>query len=226
MKVFTTHTDIPGLAETPELLSMWQESWAKYGWEPVILVPQEHLDLWQALNTASYNLPTCNPRAYQAQCITRWADFRDAGGGLMVDADLINVGLPAEGFTFPAEDDPAIYTTSRDLCPCGVVATPAGILGLIDLILHMSSQPALLASIGDKVSDQEILRWAARHKALPVKALNYAQHYGSPGWENHELIHFGSWPVRQLGGGKTKVQIIEEFLNARGAAPVKENDKL
>jgi len=226
MKVFTTHADIDGLAETPELLSLWEASWRAHGWEPVVLAPSRDLQLWHDLHDLCEGRDSVNPKPYRDQCITRWVDFWQAGGGLMADMDLINSGLEAESFVLPGEDESIIYTATRDFCPCGVFASRSAALAFIDTMFSLLDMPDVLKSLSPSLdSDQEMFRYAVAHELAQVEALDYAQHYGSPGWENHELVHFGTYPCLVLGGGRSKEEIIREFLNGRTGNEVKENDK-
>ena len=212
--VYTTHAPgLPGLAETPELERLWRASWSAHGWEPVVLEPQEHQPLWKELHEAFSSTPTVNPPGYRDQCITRWADFFYAGGGLMVDMDLMNLGFPPDGLNGgPGKDEQAIFTLSKDLCPCGVIAGPASALNFIDFMLDEASARSMFYVS----SDQEIFRHMAKQHPEAVRGLCFAEHYGNRDWQSFALVHFGAWPCTQLGGGRTKLQIIQDHLNACG----------
>lgn len=95
MNVYTYYKQVPGLWSDDsqrKLLDVWARSWTKAGWNPVILGEedaQKH-PRYEELKGRYWNLPSPYGHDYDGGCFLRWAAVAAAGGGLMVDYDVIN----------------------------------------------------------------------------------------------------------------------------------------
>jgi hypothetical protein len=120
MKVFTYYMPVPDLwSEESQraLIDIWARSWAKAGWEPVVLTEDDakaHPG-FSHYREKFWALPTEYGHDYEGGCFMRWLAVARAGGGMMVDYDVINYGfLPSHIFV---ENKMTIYA---DNPPTGV----------------------------------------------------------------------------------------------------------
>lgn len=119
MRVCTYFEAIPEL-DTPaqrEALGIWQDSWQRHGWTPVLLNEQDAKKhrLYDEFVEAIGRLPTANHPAYERACYLRWLAMAQIGGGWMVDYDVVNCGFrPRE-----VEDGIGVWQ-NHNPCPCVV----------------------------------------------------------------------------------------------------------
>jgi len=78
--------------EQQSLIGLWRESWAKQGFEPVVL---DHKDMLRCDRSAELlkkatDLPTINIKQYEVNCFIRYAAVQAKGGGIMTDYDVMN----------------------------------------------------------------------------------------------------------------------------------------
>jgi len=126
MKVFTYHDAAVGLTR-PELIELWKRSWAKNGFDPVVIGPEEAIQHpnFSEFHAAVGRFPTTNPRAYEDACYLRWLAMETSGGGLMVDTDVMNYGFGPDNLHLAnSKGDP--YSGMVCLEPSGV---PCAVFG-------------------------------------------------------------------------------------------------
>ncbi len=76
------------------ILERWRDNWSSMGFVPIVVGPNDatrhprhdqFMDLFRSF-------PTVNPKRYEAACFARWLVMAQLGG-LMVDADVFNIGF-------------------------------------------------------------------------------------------------------------------------------------
>jgi hypothetical protein len=98
MNVYTYYEPVPGLW-TPEsqekLLDIWAASWSLAGWTPIVLreTDARKHPRYDAFRKKFWELPTEYGHDYEGACFLRYAAVSAAGGGMMVDYDVINYGF-------------------------------------------------------------------------------------------------------------------------------------
>lgn len=97
MKVFTYYQWVPGLwpdSDMRALLDVWSRSWAKAGWEPVVLDENSVRShpRYDFFREHFWSKPAEYGHDYCGACFLRYLAVAHAGGGLMVDMDCINYG--------------------------------------------------------------------------------------------------------------------------------------
>ena len=99
-------------------IAIWRESWERWGWQTKVLgladvaiTPDEMARLQR--------LPSVNPPGYDLACYLRWFAMRAIGDGLMVDYDVVNVGLRPDDTRAFFEQD-SIRVLCRGGVPCAV----------------------------------------------------------------------------------------------------------
>lgn len=84
------------------LIDVWRRSWAKQGWNPVVLneTHARRHPRFTEFKKKFWELPTEYGHNYEGPCFMRWAAAAAVGGGLLVDYDVINYSFP------PQDPDP------------------------------------------------------------------------------------------------------------------------
>ena len=99
--VYTYYMPVPGL--WPEdtqlrLIDIWQRSWKKHGWNPVIL-DETHArrhPRYAEFKRKFWELPTEYGHDYEGACFMRYVATSALGGGMLTDYDVINYGVTPE----------------------------------------------------------------------------------------------------------------------------------
>ena len=82
------------LKDQDNLIDVWQKSWRKYGWNPIIISKNDSNATDQQLEYLT-NLPSINPKEYEMACFLRWNAMSNMGGW-MSDYDVVNCGFTPE----------------------------------------------------------------------------------------------------------------------------------
>jgi hypothetical protein len=197
MNVYTYHQWLQGWGDQSEILELWRSSWERNGWNPVVLdeLKASQHPSWMHLNTVKrHQFPSRNPKGYDLACWHRWFAFAVAGGGMMVDYDVINNGFKP-GDLSPAE--PVIHEQYR--VPCCVSADRRGAEQIVSDIMNH----------GPKVrdghySDMFFFQDSAYRHTKDCREFRH------DGWERAKLIHFATGACHQAG--TTKVTAIRSLI--------------
>lgn len=214
MKVYTYYEPVAGINVESQLreLSVWKASWERFGFRPVILnrtVAEQHSQ-WAEFVARVVQYPTINPAGYDLHCYQRWLALVVAGGGLMTDYDVVNVGLTPE-----AVRQRVTYLTC--LCPGGVPAVVhadgTGMTRLIDALWagpryqhHENGQP----HVSDMILFQQ-------------RAVFQGDHTWDACREAHEtclspLVHCSHHSMGRLGVDVPRWQFMASWSDAYGLA--------
>lgn len=126
MKVYTYYNYVDCLKD-PELISLWEKSWKRDGWEPVILTEEDAKnadpEMYARFNRSPL-LESRNPPEYTRAAMLRWIPMtRVTEPCLHVDWDVFCNGLRPEQLVI---HDPVPTFLSASTCPCAVAASPRG----------------------------------------------------------------------------------------------------
>lgn len=202
MRVFTYFDELPGINPDRALLELWRETWARHGWEPVVLCRDDALLADAAavhLIEESHELRRgpC-PDGYNTACHLRWIAHL-SHGGLMTDYDVLNNGFSVydlRQLIGGGRVEP-IFLHANPV-PCAVFGRPSSIRSMVNMILYharrVDSGELPVSSFGE----HEELSFVAHDQAV------FAQHanqfffpdqprvidFGGPGWYTAPLIHF------------------------------------
>lgn len=96
MKVFTYYQPIEGLPCQRALLDVWCRSWAKAGWEPIVLSEDDvkQHPRFSFFKEHFWAKPALYGNDYSGACFMRYFAAAIHGGGMLVDADVINYSFP------------------------------------------------------------------------------------------------------------------------------------
>jgi hypothetical protein len=125
VNVFTYYESCHPGAPRPKTMDVWEESWKRYGWTPIVLGEWDFLRHPAALfyDAATSKLPTFNNPIYERACYRRWLAMATLHGGLMTDYDTVNRGFTPENLSALNLTDLTILCEHR--VPCVVFGTPA-----------------------------------------------------------------------------------------------------
>ncbi len=95
MRVYTYYMPVAGLwdeSSQRKLIDVWARSWAKQGWEPIVLNEGDAVKhpRYKEFKQKFWSLPTEYGHDYEGACFMRYAAMSACGGGMMVDYDVIN----------------------------------------------------------------------------------------------------------------------------------------
>ncbi|MFN5119072.1 MAG: hypothetical protein ACK5FE_14295 [Cyanobacteriota bacterium] len=178
--VYTYYEDIG--SDLGPLLDFWADTWARNGWTPVVLGPEDALKhpMYEKFVNHCSSLPTVNNPKYELACYLRWLAFASAGGGLMVDNDVMNHSYSPSRL----EDGRGVLILDSGRVPCALMASDTQ--SILDEILAADSTQAGLEFGKPHMSDMTILM--ASHFPNSQNCVCF----GSPGWEAAELVHYST----------------------------------
>ncbi len=190
MKVYTYFANVPelGNAEQLQMLALWGDSWARHGWEPIILT-HDHTRTFpnhSFVEARFSRMPKVNPAAYELACWMRWVAMA-VSGGMMTDYDVLNFGFTPADIPVNKGRHVSIFTDNNP-CPCAVHGTAEQYINAVNLFLghEVDSQD----SIGGRphTSDQNLIQ---RFESLfRPHIYDVCHEYGKPKWEESKLVHF------------------------------------
>ena len=201
MKVLTYYSPCAGLPPQGGVLERWTNSWAKAGYDPVVLDSShaEKHPRYSELLPIFRAYPTINPAEYELACYLRWLALDVVGGGLMSDYDVMNVSL------YPSDIGKAeILFHERRRVPCLVQATGVGSGRIVDHLVNL--KPAAGEHHWSDVLSLMRSDWLA---------VDHCTEIGDPGWEDAKTIHFAHGACKKYGPRKFKHAIIDEVLKGR-----------
>lgn len=183
-----TYFEEMGRPKELEILQLWEQSWKKHGWYPVVMNAQEivHVPGWKKCVRDFEALPTINTPAYELACYKRWLAIASRGGGLMVDYDVMNYGWTPD----MAEDQkrPDALTFFEERVPSVVIGEKPWYKMAIDYMRNYQPLPDDKINGQPHTSDMCILQ---RVWGTPwIKYQPVVVQYRNPGWEKALLVHY------------------------------------
>lgn len=200
MNIYTYVETIPEFPHERLLIALWESSWRRLGWNPVILTPADAArhplsgDLEKHIAT---QLPSTNHPAYERACYLRWCALEVAGGGWMSDYDVINYSLHPEDNEPPGAGHLWFGHQSAipaRVCPCLVHGGAEDYHRAIRLFLDYRIDDLDLHERRPHVSDQRILRrhYSALHQEGWIRHGNVCANYKTTrtDWQSKATVHF------------------------------------
>jgi hypothetical protein len=209
MNVYTYFDKDESLNGFSQVLDIWEKSWKKYGWNPVVLgndVAMRH-PLYELVYNHVEKLPTSNPKKYEMSCWLRWLAMESIGGGLHTDSDVFNYGL-LDPFT-------AQETTILDFnrVPCAVWVGKNTKLSLE--ILKFKESDGIDYLDTKQCSDMIFFQ----KTSLPT--MDMVREINSDGYKESALVHFATSGLAK--SGHNKENILKAISDLR---PIDFNDKV
>ena len=175
------------------LKHLWRDSWARNGWDPVVLTLSNatHHPLYEQLWAAVLALPTLNNKYYETQCYLRWLAIAAAGGGFMVDYDVMNLGFrppPSINCSLttydPYEISPALLSGGPDAFAAAAASMIAFQPSQVPVEVNTTHTTT---STKVHMSDQQMMQMGvipSQRWSTPLRRML------TPGWANASLVHF------------------------------------
>lgn len=144
MKAITYYTPVPGLWSDESqwaLIDVWRRSWAKAGWEPLVIQEHHIADhpRYKFFVEQFHSKPSEYPIAYTSACFLRWfaayvIGSRDGKPVALLDYDVINYGME------PRDPEPGKMEILCDEPPASifmgaVIGQPQNFLDMAELFV-------------------------------------------------------------------------------------------
>jgi hypothetical protein len=184
--VFTYSENLPGNEdEQKALIELWKESWSKRGWRPEVLGREHAQDnpRFSVFRDRIASFPTVNTRDYEDVCWLRWLAFEQVGGGIIVDADVINYSLRPEDFVVEV-------CASHDASGSSgfVSASAEGARSLVTRILTLPEGDCVVSRAGrPHISDMFVVA-----KYVPPSGCQCCRVYSWPRWFECPCVHYAN----------------------------------
>lgn len=191
MKVFTN--DQPAIdkdGRQARLIELWGESWARRGWDPVVLKADDAIahPFFHDITGSEYLRRTVNNWEYMKAVYCKWMNMALlADGGVYSDPDIINYSF------FPTQlPDYAKRERGTILCTQMMPSLIYGTRMFYELVTRTIRNVAVLRMCGrdcvrDDLSDMNIFRdyWSDW-----VTPMYVARNYREDGWETAQCVHY------------------------------------
>lgn len=218
--VYTYYEEIPQINNDPrrkstqqELIDICKTSWEKNGWQLRVL---GHKDaqlhtMYEEYDNIIGSLPSVNPKPYDYHCYMRWLAMATVGG-LMIDYDVINIGITPETLEVVIADaEPSKLTVLQWHTPCTVYGSPEQYLSICHHFMRLKDDKDCIQMFGDKkhTSDMHMVAYGLTEY---VNKMHFVKDYEKEvGTTNisQGLIHCAQKGV----GSRTKKDIMEQLTN-------------
>jgi hypothetical protein len=204
MNIYTFYAKIEDSIHEDQLrlINIWKKSWSYYGWNPVVIYPEDLINKRQynELKTVCTNFPTVNHTTYELYCFLRWLSLLDLGGWF-TDYDVINYGFE------PLDYDNKIVTTTFQIGGSTVYGPKSFYENVISTIINYKPDETDVTTysgnIVPHISDLTLLL----KTMVPDIRLNIEKCYTYDGYDTAKLVHYGNAYIPKT---KTRFDIIEE----------------
>ena len=197
--------------ENQSILRLWLNAWKAAGFNPVVL---KGLDAgknahYVGFSTAIGKFPTVLEKQQQLNRFLRWVALETAGGGILVEYDVLPGKIRPEGLIglkgFHLARPREVFNLAA-----AVVDRPA--LGKwLDRIQNYDPQPDDMIGERRNVSDINVMRRCASEDG--VVAEDWIKNFGEPNWQDAPMIHFNSVAIAHSASrSERKSQLMERYL--------------
>jgi hypothetical protein len=212
MKVFTYYNHVACLND-PDLITLWKSSWAKHGWEPIVLTEPDAAAADPAMferfkqSPLLLSCPT-NPKGYTLAAMLRWVAMAAINEPcLHTDWDVMCNGYRPEHA--PSIGYPPTFFAGCT-CPCAIFADGRGwkmIAAAMEMVPHtpeFKAEDLLKDSCDQYALSVAPKSWSIIDPTRPCRNYN-----GDVEWHGAPMIHFPnattpyprSQTIRSLGIG-------------------------
>jgi hypothetical protein len=184
-----------------ELISICANSWIKHGWQFNILKERDAMShpLYNTYKEIVSSFPSVNPQKYDYHCYIRWLAMANIGGGILIDYDVVNMGLKTDHSNFFDFNQLTIY---QGHVPCVVSGSKQHYLEAVyGFMGFQNNVEGVLENNRPHTSDMIML---ASGK-IKFNKLNIVKNYGDKGL----LIHCSQAKCKN----KTKLEIMRELCD-------------
>lgn len=185
-----------------DLIEICKKSWEKNGWKIMVIGEKDACDhpLFNLYKSTVLSFPTANAYGYDYHCYIRWLAMANLGGGIMIDYDVVNLGI--NDIDFFKFDELTIY---QGHVPCVVSGTSQHYLEFVKFVIDNKKFIADNADIWNgepHTSDMIILS-----KTEKFKKIDFVSSYPEIGL----LTHCSQNDAHK--NNKNKFQIMRELID-------------
>lgn len=178
MNIYTYYEKVPQMKRDNqlELIEIWEKSWKKYGWNPIVL-DKNHTNCSESEVEYFFSLPTANHKIYEVACFLRWNAMSNIGGGWMCDYDVVNCGfLPESSKKWQS------LSILQGHVPCLVYGSQTDYKKMFDIFKSES----LSHTKDNHVSDMVVISKIKKREKF-IKCFNFVDGY--PNNKSSEVVH-------------------------------------
>lgn len=186
-----------------QLIGLCQRSWNRHGWDFKVLsedMARQHskYDFYKSIFAS---IPSANPIPYDYHCFMRWVAMVVVGGGIMIDYDVLNLGMT--DLDMFNRDGLTIY---QNHVPCVVSGTDVDFQKAIDHFVYMAHQKEFYIKIDDKAHSSDMVM-LSYHKLI-YRSIMAVVDYPLIG----SLVHIPQ--VSCVSTNQSKFEIMEKLLQS------------
>lgn len=188
MKVYAYYEHHKDFRNDFDLIGVCADSWTKQGWEFELITRPfiERHPKFKQFNDRVTKLPTVNDRRFEEPAFRRWLALDMLGGGLLIDADVINFGYPVREYPHSV-----ILADELESFPAPIYFTAEHAAKFVDTIIGWPDEGQYdTDDFGNAhTSDMNIL---LRVKAFGAERQRVCAVFGlNCNWRTSPLVHFG-----------------------------------
>jgi hypothetical protein len=182
-----------------DLIKLCSESWLKNGWELVVIGEKyaRNHPFYQQYKEVVLSLPTVNPKPYDYHCFMRWLAMANIGGGIMIDYDVVNLGLNDPKFF--SIDELKVYQAH---IPCVVSGTSDEYLRISKSFCDLVDDNSCIQVIDEKRHTSDMLMLASGK--IKFKKTKEVANYPSIA----PLVHISQSSCEE----RSKIEIMRELI--------------
>jgi hypothetical protein len=184
-----------------ELISICEKTWFRHGWTLKVLREKDAIDhpIYNEYKNIISVFPSVNPPGYDYHCYIRWLAMANIGGGIMIDYDVVNMGLKSNDTNF---FDFSQLTVYQGHVPCVVSGNENHYLHAVNGFMGFKDNIGIVLENNRPHTSDMIMLSSGKIK---FNKLNIVKNYG----ENSLLIHCSQGKCKN----KTKLEIMQELYN-------------
>lgn len=204
--LYTYYEPIPHIEKTrqysqTELISICRASWHRFGWQLKILGEKEASShpYYNEYKSIVSELPSVNKGQYDYHCFMRWLAMAQVGGGIMIDYDIMNLGVTDVDFF-----DHTGLTIYQGHVPCVVSGSSDDYFNTAMKFGVFKNDMLCRQLIGDTYHASDMVMLASQK--INFNSLNVVADY-----PNHaKLIHCSHGACATTG--RSKIEIMKDLL--------------
>lgn len=184
-------------------IDLCRQSWERHGWNLVVIDSKyARRHPWFELYSLGVQAaPTVNDQSYETHCFLRWLSMAEAGGGLMIDYDVVNMGASPSYF-----QKNSLLTMYQQHVPSVVCGTAEKYLAVCKKFFQFAVNRTHTVLIDGRPHTSDMIMLQKGFTEKEVKKLNVVGDYNS----KCQLVHCSNNSVQSFG--VTKVQAMQELL--------------
>ena len=205
-KVYTYYEAVSTIDadEQRQQIEVCRQSWQKHGWELVVIgEKQAKQHPWFELYSLGIRaVPTVNAAEYEYSCFLRWLAMAAIGGGLMIDYDVMNMGVTDLSFF----QQHSLLTIYQGHVPCVVYGTAEQYLEVCRRFFLFAVNRMHIGTHRDRPHASDMVFLQSGFNQTHIKKLQVVAAYPNQA----ELIHCSNRSVKPFF--ESKLEAMQKLL--------------